>query len=232
MSLDCNVDLSKVLAVIPARGGSRRLPAKNMRSLAGVPLVGRAIDHAKDAGIKHITVSSDDDVTLAYARSVDVFAIKRPAEISQGDTPPIWNVRHAMKVVDGLVPVDFQYIVYLQPTSPFRRAEDIISSLNVISRTGADAVVTVKTLKEVPFEIGFAGRLRIMPRSESSNAIVAPNGAVYVITADHLERGGDWWDGITMAHIMPEELSLDIDVREDFEAAERLAETMKAAGVL
>lgn len=230
MNLDCDVDLSKVLAVIPARGGSRRLPAKNMRPLAGIPLVGRTINHAKDAKLQHIAVSSDDEVTLIYARQQGAFAIERPPEISQGETPPIWNVRHAMKVLSGHL--DVRYIVYLQPTSPFRRAEDILRSLNVISRTGADAVVTVKMLKEVPFEIAHAGRLRIMPKSESGQAIVAPNGAVYVITANHLERGGDWWSGVTQAHVMPEELSLDIDTREDFDAAEQLAGTMLKAGAL
>src|SRR5882672_8758646 len=170
MSLSCDVDLNKVLAVIPARGGSKRLPSKNMKPLAGIPLVGWSIKHAEDVGIKHIVVSSDDEATLAYANQQCVIALTRPTEIAQGETPPIWNVRHAVKAmtmpIDGLDPVVLQYIVYLQPTSPFRRPEDIISSLNVASRTGADAVVTVKMLKEVPFEIGHAGRLRIMPKSE------------------------------------------------------------------
>lgn len=228
------LDLSRVVAVIPARGGSARLPSKNTKVLAGRSLVEWAIKHARDAGINNVAVSSDDNETLGLAAAWGARAIRRPDDISQGVTPPIWNVRHAMKVLREtvLAGLAVDYVVYLQPTSPFRRSEDITSALAVIHRTGADAVVTVKALKEVPFEVGFAGRLRLMPRSESSNAIVAPNGAVYVIRADHLDKGHDWWDGITMAHVMPEERSLDIDVREDFDAAERLAGTMLGAGVL
>lgn len=231
MTITPDVDLSQVLVVIPARGGSKRLPSKNMKPLAGIPLVGWAIKQAEDAGIKLIAVSSDDGPTLEYAKSQGVTPIIRPEEIAQGETPPIWNVQHVMKTLTEEQRDPIRYIVYLQPTSPFRRAEDIISSLNVCTRTGCDAVITVKTLKEVPFEIGFAGRLRQMPKSEGA-AIVAPNGAVYVLTAAHLARGGDWWDGVAMPHIMPAEYSLDIDVREDFEAAERLAATMLTAGVM
>jgi CMP-N,N'-diacetyllegionaminic acid synthase len=230
------LDMSKVLAVIPARGGSKRLPDKNMRPLAGKPLVGWSIDHALDADIppKNVVVSSNDQQTLDYVvKHCEAEALHRPEDLSQGVTPPIWNVRHALKWYrgqheDGKI----EFIIYLQPTSPFRRPDDIISALHVAENTGADAVVTVKTLKEVPFEIGFAGRLRLMPKSESGNAIVAPKGAVYLITTKYLDKGGDWWDGITMAHIMPAERSLDIDYKEDFDAAELMAETMLKAGAL
>lgn len=229
------LDLSKVIAVIPARGGSRRLPGKNMRELAGKSLVGHAIDHAFAAGLMggRILVSSDDRATLSYASQVGAVAVERPIELSQGITPPIWNVRHALKVFREAVPHgDVALIVYLQPTSPFRSPADITSALNVAWNTGADAVVTVRVMKERPFEIGFAGRLRMMPRTDSGQAIVAPNGAIYVITSKHLDGGGDWWDGITMAHVMSDERSLDIDVREDFDAAEQLAQTMLKAGAL
>lgn len=227
------MDLSRVVAVIPARGGSKRLPAKNMKELAGRSLVEWAIVHAHGAGIDKVAVSSDDEATLLLAAAMGACAVRRPDDIAQGTTPPIWNVRHAMKVLREKLPdLAADYVVYLQPTSPFRQAEDIRSSLMVAHRTGADAVVTVKALKEVPFEVGHAGRLRVMPRSESSSAIVAPNGAVYVIRVDHLDKGHDWWDGLTMAHLMPEERSLDIDVKEDFEAAQQLAGTLLDAGVM
>lgn len=229
------LDLSKVLAVIPARGGSRRLPGKNMRELAGKPLVGHTIDHARAAGLSgmQIIVSSDDEGTLGYASDLGVMPVRRPIELSKGETPPIWNVRHALKTFRQAAPgFDVSLVVYLQPTSPFRSPADITSAMSVAWNTGADAVVTVRVMKERPFEIGFAGRLRMMPRTDSGQAIVAPNGAIYVITSKHLDGGGDWWDGITMAHVMPDERSLDIDVREDFDAADQLAQTMLKAGAL
>lgn len=228
------LDLSRVVAVVPARGGSVRLPSKNMKVLAGAPLVGWAITHAECAGIdvERIAVSSDDEATLVYATSRGAWPILRPEDIAQGVTPPIWNVRHALKELREKHPnLAVEHVVYLQPTSPFRRAEDITSAIAVAQRTGCDAVVTVRQMRESPYEIGFAGRLRPMPE-ERRSMVVVPNGAVYVITAAHLDAGHDWWDGITMAHVMPEERSLDIDVREDFDAAQRLAGTMLGAGVL
>jgi CMP-N,N'-diacetyllegionaminic acid synthase len=224
------VDLTRVLAVIPARAGSKRLPDKNMKLLAGMPLVGWAIQHAKAAGVPTIIVSSDDLATLDYAAGLGVITVKRPPELSEGKTPPIWNVRHAVKCLPG-TSLSLEFIVYLQPTSPFRKAEDILSALRVAENTGADSVVTVRKPREELYHLGHAGRLRLLTQTDMG-AVFTPNGAVYVITKQHLDAGGDWWDGIVEGHLMPEDRSLDIDLHEDFDAAEKIAETMLQAGAL
>jgi CMP-N,N'-diacetyllegionaminic acid synthase len=224
--------MDDVLAVIPARGGSRRLPDKNMKLLAGKPLLGWTVDHAKAAGIPaaRIVVSSDYQPALDYARSQGVVALRRPEELSQGQTPPVWNARHALKALRESVPgVLVGSIVYLQPTSPFRSADDIRSALRVLHNTGADAVVTIRKPKEELYHLGHAGRIRLLSYTELGS-VFTPNGAVYAITAAHLDAGGDWWDGITEGHLMPDDRSLDIDTHHDFEAAEKIAAALALAG--
>jgi CMP-N,N'-diacetyllegionaminic acid synthase len=226
--------MGNVLAVIPARGGSKRLPDKNMKLLQGKPLLGWSIDHAKEAGIPLalIVVTSDYQPALDYARSQGVIGLRRPEELSQGTTRPILNVRHALKTLRENVPaVQVDTIVYLQPTSPFRTADDIRSSLRVLSNTGADSVVTVRKPKEELYHLGHAGRLRLLSQTELGT-VFTPNGAVYVITTAHLDAGGDWWDGIVEGHLMSEERSIDIDYHHDFEAAEKLAGTLALAGAV
>lgn len=226
--------MGEVLAVIPARGGSRRLPDKNMKLLQGKPLLGWSIDHAKAAGIPAamIVVSSDYQPALDYARSQGVIGLRRPEELSQGTTPPILNVRHALKVLrESVAGVQVDAIVYLQPTSPFRTPDDIKASLMVLDRSGADSVVTIKRPKEELYHLGHAGRLRLLSQSQLG-VVFTPNGAVFAITAAHLDAGGDWWDGVVEGHLMPEDRSIDIDYHHDFEAAEKLAATRALAGAL
>src|ERR1043166_8798743 len=224
--------LDGTVAVIPARGGSKRLPGKNMKMLGGMPLVGWAIRQAEEAGIRDIIVSSDDDSTLEYAEGRGAMAVRPPDEISQGMTPPILTVRHAMKVLREKIPLaHHELVAYLQPTSPFRLAADIVSALRTCARTGADSVVTVRSPREELYHLGHAGRLRLLSQSELGS-VFTPNGAVFVITVAHLEAGGDWWDGIMEGRLMPDERGLNIDLHHDFEAAERQMATMQAAGAV
>lgn len=209
------------LGLIPARGGSKRLPGKNMRLLCGKPLVGHAIDVARAVPeiIERIVVSTDDMVTIEYAENAGAGWVVRPADIAQGITPPIRNVEHAVRATG----YKGDAVIYLQPTSPLRAADDIRGAWQLFLDTGADAVVSVTEATEKwVYELGHAGRLRMVGSSTSAANMVSPNGAIYIISMAALERGDDWWSGVTYAYVMPKGRSIDIDFLADFEAVEAI----------
>jgi len=219
----------KVLALIPARGGSVRFPAKNMKPLCGVPLIGWTIREAcKAFGSEsaRIIVSTDDGATKGLCDTAGVEWIHRPNEIAQGKTNPIKNVEHAVKTVrdHGWRP---DAVCYLQPTSPLRTSEDILGAMNLFAKNGADAVVSITEGRDPwVYEVGHADRLHHVGKSQSFKRLGSPNGAVYVMSIQSLDKGYDWdtaiSNGITYAFWMPKSRSIDIDVQSDFDAAEAL----------
>lgn len=204
----------KILGLIPARGGSKRLPGKNMMTLGGLPLVGHAINHAVDSGMfAEIVVSSDDPVTLAFAQSQGVSALTRPPALSRGDQPmQLSVVRHALD--SKWQSLAFDAVMLLQPTSPFRTAADIVEAARILEKMNCDSVVSVTDLGDLEaFRVGHAGRIR------DEKGLVVANGAIYAITTAALERGENWYSGVCYAYVMPKDASLDIDTARDLEMA-------------
>lgn len=142
----------------------------------------------------------------------------RPEALCEDHTPMLPVVKHAF------VERPSDVIILLQPTSPFRAVEDIFKSYHLLLGTGGDAVVSVTEPSEnLAFEVGHLGRMR-----ESKNVVVA-NGALYLITADHLLGNGDWYNGVSYAYHMPKERSLDIDTLMDFNVAQAMLAQKEAA---
>ena len=191
-----------ILGLIPARGGSKRVPGKNMRPLGGVPLLGWTIVSAlRSECIDAVVVSSDDDAILKYADESGVAPLKRPAEYATDDASSYLAMTHALEHYPA------EAICLLQPTSPFRQPADIEGCHKTAIAMAAPAAVTVEAGKTVP------------------------NGAVYLAkSAWLLERlaAGETapFDSPEPAwHIMPAERSIDIDTEADFaEAVRMLAE--------
>lgn len=206
-----------VLGLILARGGSRRIPRKNLKLLGGVPLLAWTICSAKHCySLDEVVVSSDDDEILHVARTYGAKAIKRPPELAADDMssyPPIFHALDQM-------PRPFEYVCLLQPTSPLRWSADIHVCVEWCvgeKRDGTDgthAVVSVEYGREVP------------------------NGAVYVGRTDWLRDA--WWrysrgllpdrpfdDPSLLRWEMPPDRSVDIDTPEDFTRAE---EYLRGAG--
>lgn len=203
-----------ILGLIPARGGSRRLPGKNLQELGGVSLVGLAIRQAQASKVfADVGVSSDDPAILDEANRYGAVALPRPAHLSGDQATSISVVRHH----GGPSGYD---VALLQPTSPFRTADDIRNAVAVLENTGGDAVVSVTDAKaDYVFEHGHADRLRPV---QSLPDLVVPNGAIYLLTAKALAEGLDWWTGVTYSYWMPQSRSLDIDTEEDLELAREL----------
>jgi CMP-N-acetylneuraminic acid synthetase len=204
----------KVLALIPARIGSQRLPRKNLLDLGGKPLLRWTIDVAKESMVfVDIVVSTDAHEISTLAKANGVFPLIRPTSLADSVAPMLPVVRHAANNFPGDI------IVLLQPTSPFRSVEDIHGSLELMKNSGGDAVISVGVPEpDYCFERGHAQRLR-----EAKNIVVA-NGALYLITREHL-MVGDWYNGITYAYEMPPERSLDIDTEMDITIARAMVKS-------
>ncbi len=199
----------KILGIIPSRGGSKRLPRKNLADLGGKPLLKWTLDTAIESGIfTDLWVSTEDPEIGALAGK---YWWKRPSELARDDTATLPVIMNVFENSDADV------VAVLQPTSPFRTVDDIKNSLDLLLRHNADSVTSVtEGAKDLAFRMRFANRLEFLPD------IVVENGAIYWITAKALRDGHDWYSGFLYGYKMPKERSLDIDTPWDLELANML----------
>jgi CMP-N-acetylneuraminic acid synthetase len=210
----------EVAALIPARGGSKGIPRKNLAPVAGKSLLAWTVEAAHGAEkLTHVVVSTEDD-EIASAAEADV--LRRPPELAADDTPMVDVIRHAIEELDPDV------VVVLQPTSPLRRAEHVDGAVLLLLQTEADSVVSVC---EVPHRYSpdalmdlVDGRLVARGKSRSrqeKDAVYARNGpAVLALRADRLGR--DLYEGDCRAYVMDARSSLDVDTPFDLEVADLL----------
>ncbi len=218
-----------VLAVVPARGGSRGVPRKNLRLLAGRPLILHTLDAAHASRhVDRTVVSTEDDEILRVVRAHGGDApFTRPADLARDETPTMAVVRHAIESLSAR----YDYTVVLQPTSPLRTAEDIDACLLRCERDDAPACVSVCPAVPHPawvFSLGAGGRLvpvlggdRPVRRQDLPPAF-ALNGAVYAARTGWLLATGSFLAPETVAHVMPRERSVDVDDETDLLVCEAL----------
>jgi len=221
-------------ALIPLRAGSKGLPGKNTRLLAGKPLYRHAVDEALSAGASRVVISTDIAEVLSAELPPCVIALARPPELA-GDAVPMAPVLVHALTAAGVTGV----AVLLQATSPLRRARDIEVALAVYARGGHELVMSVTAADRGVLKWGILDGERFRPVSDpaycfanrqSLPPVVRPNGAVYVMDAAWLvARGSFVTDRIGVIE-MSAERSQDIDSLEDFErCAAVLAETHPSA---
>ena len=226
-------DSCNMLIVIPARGGSKRLPRKNLLPLAGKPLICRSIETALAARLNaRIVVTSDDDETLALAgeyESQGVRAHKRPSELATDTASTSAALIDALEAEqkEGYAP---DTLVLLQPTSPLRNASDILAAIKIFKETGcSDTVVTVCKVDHPSAWVGvigdhsrFNGVDLSGKRSQDYQKEYRLNGAVYVIHAEMLMSTRSLFTERLRASVMPRIRSFDIDEDFDFRVCESL----------
>ena len=214
--------MSKVLAIIPARGGSKGLPRKNVLDLGGKPMIAWSIEAAAQSQhIDRCIVSTDDDEIAEVARSLggDVPYI-RPADIARDQSTTLDVALHAIEILDN-----YDTVVILQPTSPLRSAQDIDKTIEAMHKAKSQSAVSVCEPAKSPYwsyRTDEQGRLvsLIDPQLASKRRQDLPdayvlNGAVYVAQVDWLKKNLAFVDKNTVAHVMPAERSLDIDTAFD-----------------
>ena len=223
--------IQRVLGVIPARGGSKGLPRKNILSAAGRPLIAWTVDAGlKSSVVDKLIVSSDDDEIISIAVQLGCVApFKRPTWLSSDTASSIDVVTHAL---DQLPPYD--YVVLLQPTSPLRSAGDIDAAFALMREHSCPACVSVSLVDMSPYWMyTLTGDSRLakivdMPkgvtRRQDLPPVYALNGAIYIAQVDWLRANGSFVSADTVAYEMPSERSIDIDTAQDFEAFRRVVE--------
>lgn len=222
------IGTKRVLAVIPARGGSKGVPRKNIRDLAGKPLIAWSIEAAKQSGyIDRVILSSEDDeiIQTAAAWGCDVPFV-RPAHLAADDTPGIDPILHALEQQP-----EYDYVVLLQPTSPLRTAEDIDATIEQLLSAQAPCCVTVTEPSKSPYwmyTLQEDNRMQpliqqdLVTRRQDLPKAFALNGAVYVADTKWLQQTRSFLAAGTVAHIMPSDRSFDIDTELDLFLADAL----------
>ncbi len=215
------------LAIIPARGGSRRLPGKNQLKIGGLSLIETALLAAGDSGFfvgRSIVVNTDIEPPLfGWRSSVPYIHRARPKHLCGPDVPMTDVVRDTMAFARECG-MEFDSIVLLQPTSPLRTGADVGAALKLLETSDAVISVVDSDLPEL-FTVGHAGRLRLMELAELADGrrVVRANGAIFAAKAAVFDRGHDWWTAdVVTAYPMPAERSVDIDTIVDFEEATAL----------
>jgi N-acylneuraminate cytidylyltransferase len=220
-----------VLAIIPARGGSRGIPRKNIKALMGKPLIGWTIDVAEQSScVDRIIVSTEDEEIASVARKLgaDVPFI-RPAELAADDTPGISPVLHVISQLPN-----YDWVLLLQPTSPLRSPEDIDGIWQFCQEQGAPSAVSVCEVGEHPYlmyKCDTAQRLEPIIKGRPDVAcrqdlppVYALNGALYLARTEWLLKRQDFIGQDTLGYIMPPERSVDLDTPQDWRWVEFLIE--------
>jgi CMP-N-acetylneuraminic acid synthetase len=229
----------RVLGVVTARGGSKTLPGKNLRLLAGKPLIAHTIEAAlQSEAIDRLILTTDDpaiaDVALACGCEVPFM---RPAELARDETHHLPVVEHAARWMVEQAGYEPEAVMTLQPTSPLRTPEDIRASIDLLERSGADSVLSVNEVpahshpmralrldahdNAVLFVNGEPVRRRINRRQDLPPAWVM-NGAIYVcLTRLLLSNEPTLYGDRVVAYRMPANRSVSIDDADDWAAAER-----------
>lgn len=222
------------IAFIPARGGSKGVPRKNIKLLGGKPLIAYSIEQAMQSGL-HTIVSTDDDqikdVALAYGASV----LDRPAELSGDDVSMYEVLKSEILKIDPVPDI----VVVVSPTSPMRKAEDISNALMefVMSPYEFDSLVTVEdvpghynpaqVLVKAPEGIRMADGRRLSERITGRQAYpqaFVTNSGIYIFRTKNLSGGSFWGDETMTFHC---ESNIDINTLEDFAKAEIIANQWK-----
>ncbi|MBK8892445.1 MAG: acylneuraminate cytidylyltransferase family protein [Dechloromonas sp.] len=223
----------KILALIPARGGSKGLPRKNILPAGGRPLIAWTIEAARQAScISRVVLSSDDDEIIAEALNHGCeVRFKRPAELASDTASSMDVVLHALNQMPG-----YDYMVLLQPTSPLRTAGDIDAAFTLMLEKQAPACVSVCPVEESPYwmyRLEGQSHLRSVlevpqggvTRRQDLPDVYSLNGAIYIARVDWLQRQRSFVSADTVGYVMPKERSMDIDTPDDYQ---KLNEIMKS----
>jgi len=224
----------KILAVIPARGGSKGVVRKNIRSVCGRPLLSYTIETALAA--RHLlyrtVVSTDDPEIAAIAREhgADV-PFMRPAELAGDKVPTLPVLQHAVSFVEYQDEIRLDWVLLLQPTTPLRLIEDIEKSVNLALQNNCDSVISVvKVVAEHPILMKRIEDNRLLPycikeeegtrRQDCQPPAYLRNGAIYLTRRDVLMEKDSIWGEVIRPYVMPPERSVNIDSELDLKLAE------------
>ncbi|OIQ09841.1 CMP-N,N'-diacetyllegionaminic acid synthase [Moorella thermoacetica] len=220
-----------ILGFIPARAGSKGVPGKNIRPLAGKPLIVHTIETARASGVfDFLLVSTDGEEIARIAREAGAeVPFMRPAELATDAARGIDVLSHAMAWCEEHGRL-YDWVMVLQPTSPLRSVDDILGACRLMLERNALAVVSVCQVDHHPWwcntlpeDLNMENFIR--PEVVNMNRQELPvfyrlNGAIYLGEWNFIKNEKSWYGASTFAYIMPKERSVDIDSEIDFSLAE------------
>lgn len=225
----------KIFGFIFARGGSKGLPGKNIKPLGGTPLIGHAINAARESGmIDRVIVSTDDPEIAAVARECGAeVPFLRPEELARDDSPEWLAWRHAINQVE-----EFDIFVSLPCTSPLRNGEDVRQCIALYNEGNCDMVVTMREAERHPSfnmvtidESGYASIAmppqKAITRRQDAPKVYDLTTVAYVTSPAFIKEHNGTFEGRVKAVEIPAVRAVDIDTELDFAFAEFLMERMK-----
>jgi CMP-N,N'-diacetyllegionaminic acid synthase len=234
--------MDRILAVIPARGGSKGVPRKNIRLLCGKPLIAHTIDVA--LAVQHlfhrVVISTDDqeiaDIARQYGADVPFL---RPPELAADDVPTAPVLRHAVTFVEKRERLRFDWICLLQPTEPLRTVQDLEQSIGLAMEGGCDSVISVvQVFATHPILMKKIERGVLVPyciqekegtrRQDYSPPAYMRNGAIYLTRRDVLMERNSVWGDVIRPYVMPPDLSVGLDNELDLKLIELLMKDKEA----
>ncbi len=228
------VNNPKVLAVIPARGGSKGVPRKNIRMVGGKPLIAYTIDAALAVKnrLHRLIVSTDDAEIAAMAQDYGAeVPFMRPVDLGGDKVPMVPVLKHAIQTIEELDGIKLEWVLLLQPTCPFRAPEDILAALELAAAGGCDSVISVvRVLAHHPILMKKIENDRLLPfmieeiegtrRQDYNPPAYMRNGSIYLTRRDNLMNNNSIWGKVIRPYIMPEERSVNVDSEMDMKLVE------------
>jgi CMP-N,N'-diacetyllegionaminic acid synthase len=232
--------MENVLGIIPARSGSKGIPNKNLRELAGKPLLVYTAEAARTAGVfDRIVLTTDSEEIAELGRSVGLeVPFLRPKELAKDDTPMLPVLQHAVRVLEneGWKP---EIVVLLQPSSPLRKPNHIKDAVEILKREDCDSVVSVIEIphvfapqKALRTEGGFirfwSEEAASITRRQQLETAYAREGTVYAVWRDVLMEKNSIYGDRCLPLVLPVEESLNLDTLDDWDRAEKKLKTLSA----
>ncbi len=221
----------KILAIIPARGGSKGVPRKNIKLAGGKPLIAWMIEAAKKSKyIDRLILSSNDNeiINVAKKHGCDVPFV-RPEELAQDDSSSSDVIAHALNEIPG-----YDYVMLLQPTSPLTIIKDIDGCIEFCIDFNAKATISVTEPNKTPywmFKMGKNNNLKpvlgnkyLHYRRQDLPSTYIPTGAIYIAESIWFLDNRSFYSESTKGYVIPRERTLDIDTEPDFKLFEFLIE--------
>lgn len=218
----------KVLGIIPARGGSKGVKRKNIKMFGGRPLIAHAIEAALQSNLDDVIVSTEDDEIAAIAAELGASVpFKRPQELAQDTSNSVGVAIHGLNEMERLQETTYDAVMYLQPTTPFRKCEDINRSLDLLKHAeDADSVISVVDVNGYHparmkyLENGYLIDPDFCEKEENQNRqelrpMYIRNGAIYLTRRNTL-LSASFKGEKCLAYQMSNEDSFNIDTLQDF----------------
>ncbi|AUN11673.1 UDP-2,4-diacetamido-2,4,6-trideoxy-beta-L-altropyranose hydrolase [Clostridium botulinum] len=221
----------KIAVCIPARGGSKGIPRKNVRLLAGKPLITYVIDELKKSSIiDYILITTDDEEIKFIAKKKDISVIERPSNLADDKTPLDPVVYHAVTALETNIKKDLDIIITVQPTSPLLKVKTVEAGIRKIVDENIDTVISVVDDRHLAWTTNEDGKY--VPKYEKRiNRQYLPSefretGAIFATKREFISENSRMGKNIDLIEVSKHE-SIDIDSYSDWWVAERLLKRKK-----